>query len=87
MLRGVDLTVATSEVVCLIGPSGSGKSTLLRCVNFLETYDAGEIRIEGELIGYEDGRRRAPADARRATCARCAAKSAWCSSISICGRI
>jgi polar amino acid transport system ATP-binding protein len=61
VLRGVDLTVARSEVVCLIGPSGSGKSTLLRCVNFLETYDEGEVRIEGELIGYEtagDGTRR-----------------------------
>ena len=54
VLRGVDLKVANSEVVCLIGPSGSGKSTLLRCVNFLEPYDAGDIRIEGRLIGYED---------------------------------
>ena len=54
VLRGVDMAVGKSEVVCLIGPSGSGKSTLLRCVNFLESYDAGEIRIEGRLIGYED---------------------------------
>jgi polar amino acid transport system ATP-binding protein len=54
VLKGVDLSVARSEVVCLIGPSGSGKSTLLRCVNFLESYDAGAIRIEGRLIGYED---------------------------------
>jgi len=61
VLRGVSLKVARSEVVCIIGPSGSGKSTLLRCVNFLEPYDAGEVRIEGRLIGYEDdpeGRRR-----------------------------
>jgi polar amino acid transport system ATP-binding protein len=61
VLRGVDLDVAPSEVVCLIGPSGSGKSTLLRCINFLETYDEGEVRIEGEPIGYEtgpDGKRR-----------------------------
>jgi polar amino acid transport system ATP-binding protein len=54
VLRSVDLTVERSEVVCLIGPSGSGKSTLLRCVNFLEPYDAGEVRIDGRLIGYED---------------------------------
>ena len=54
VLRGVDLAVAPSEVVCLIGPSGSGKSTLLRCVNFLEPYDAGEVRIDGRLIGYQD---------------------------------
>jgi polar amino acid transport system ATP-binding protein len=54
VLKGVDLSVARSEVVCIIGPSGSGKSTLLRCVNFLESYDAGDVRIEGRLIGYED---------------------------------
>ncbi|MBV9288849.1 MAG: amino acid ABC transporter ATP-binding protein [Hyphomicrobiales bacterium] len=54
VLRGVDLKVARSEVVCIIGPSGSGKSTLLRCINFLEPYDAGDVRIEGRLIGYED---------------------------------
>ena len=67
VLRGVELDIEASEVVCLIGPSGSGKSTLLRCVNFLEPYDAGEVRIEGELIGYEDlanGARR-PMAARR----------------------
>jgi len=55
VLRNIDMTVAKSEVVCLIGPSGSGKSTLLRCVNFLESYDSGEIRIAGRLIGYEEG--------------------------------
>ncbi len=54
VLRGVDLAVGHSEVVCLIGPSGSGKSTLLRCVNFLEPYDSGDLRIDGRLIGYED---------------------------------
>jgi polar amino acid transport system ATP-binding protein len=62
VLRGVDLLVGRSEVVCLIGPSGSGKSTLLRCVNFLEPYDSGDLRIDGRLIGYEDasdGTRRA----------------------------
>jgi polar amino acid transport system ATP-binding protein len=54
VLRDVDLAVQRSEVVCLIGPSGSGKSTLLRCVNFLEPYDSGDLRIDGRLIGYED---------------------------------
>jgi polar amino acid transport system ATP-binding protein len=54
VLRDVDLAVQHSEVVCLIGPSGSGKSTLLRCVNFLEPYDSGDLRIDGRLIGYED---------------------------------
>ena len=54
VLRDVDLSVGRSEVVCLIGPSGSGKSTLLRCVNFLEPYDSGDLRLDGRLIGYED---------------------------------
>ncbi len=72
VLCGVDLTVGHSEVVCLIGPSGSGKSTLLRCVNFLESYDAGEVRIAGKLIGYED----APDGTRRPMGARASARNA-----------
>jgi polar amino acid transport system ATP-binding protein len=50
VLRGIDLTVAEHEVVCLIGASGSGKSTLLRCVNLLEPIDEGRIVVEGEEI-------------------------------------
>ena len=50
VLRGIDLTVAEHEVVCLIGASGSGKSTLLRCVNLLEPINSGRIWIEGEEI-------------------------------------
>ncbi len=46
VLRGLDLQVDLHEVVVLIGASGSGKSTLLRCVNGLETVDAGEIRVD-----------------------------------------
>ena len=64
VLDGADLDVSAREVVCLIGPSGSGKSTLLRCVNFLERYDEGEIRIDGALVGWRDApgpRRLAPA--------------------------
>jgi polar amino acid transport system ATP-binding protein len=52
-LKKVDLSIAPGKVTCLIGPSGSGKSTLLRCINFLEAYDSGEIRIDGQLIGYK----------------------------------
>lgn len=55
VLKGVDLSVARGEVTCLIGPSGSGKSTLLRCVNHLEKHDAGELRVDGELVGYRRG--------------------------------
>ena len=54
VLRGVDLTVAAGEVVCVIGPSGSGKTTLLRCINFLETYQAGRIYLDGALVGYRE---------------------------------
>jgi polar amino acid transport system ATP-binding protein len=50
VLRGIDLTLAEHEVVCLIGASGSGKSTLLRCVNLLEPVDAGRIVVGGEEI-------------------------------------
>ncbi|MBU4556628.1 MAG: ATP-binding cassette domain-containing protein, partial [Actinobacteria bacterium] len=50
ILKGIDLTIETGKVVVIIGPSGSGKSTLLRCINFLEYPDAGEIRVNGELI-------------------------------------
>ena len=50
VLRGIDLTLAEHEVVCLIGASGSGKSTLLRCVNLLEPIDAGRIFVAGEEI-------------------------------------
>ena len=53
VLRGVNLTVNRSEVTCLIGPSGSGKSTLLRCINHLEKHDAGDLRVDGQLVGYE----------------------------------
>ncbi len=47
VLRGIDLSVTTGEVICIIGPSGSGKSTLLRCVNLLEVPTAGRVLIEG----------------------------------------
>ena len=50
VLKGIDLSVAEHEVVCLIGASGSGKSTLLRCINLLEPIDAGRIVIQGEEI-------------------------------------
>jgi polar amino acid transport system ATP-binding protein len=58
VLRGVDLTARSQQVTAILGPSGSGKSTLLRCVAALEEYQAGAIRVEGELIGYRDGQGR-----------------------------
>jgi polar amino acid transport system ATP-binding protein len=50
VLKGIDLTVAEHEVICLIGASGSGKSTLLRCINLLEPIDAGRITVLGREI-------------------------------------
>jgi polar amino acid transport system ATP-binding protein len=54
VLNGVDLEVASGEVCCMLGRSGSGKSTLLRCINLLEHPDAGQIRVNGELMGYRE---------------------------------
>jgi polar amino acid transport system ATP-binding protein len=50
VLRDVDLSVNSHEVVCLIGSSGSGKSTLLKCINLLVDIDEGEILLDGESI-------------------------------------
>ncbi|WP_192771813.1 amino acid ABC transporter ATP-binding protein [Plantactinospora soyae] len=53
VLRDVDLTVATGEVVVVIGPSGSGKSTLCRCLNRLEVAGEGSIEIDGRPLPAE----------------------------------
>jgi polar amino acid transport system ATP-binding protein len=53
VLKGINFTVDSGQVACLIGPSGSGKSTLLRCVNHLETTSSGAIMVGGRMIGYE----------------------------------
>ncbi|GLU29540.1 amino acid ABC transporter ATP-binding protein [Brucella sp. NBRC 12950] len=50
VLSGISLNIEQHQVVCLIGPSGCGKSTLLRCINRLETIDAGEIRLHGDRV-------------------------------------
>ncbi len=54
VLKGIDLEVASGEVLCLIGPSGSGKSTFLRCINHLERIDAGRLYVDGALVGYRE---------------------------------
>ncbi len=50
VLDGVDLTINAGETVALLGPSGGGKSTLLRCLNGLNTFDAGEIHIGPHVL-------------------------------------
>ena len=53
VLRGIDLTVMPGQVVTIIGASGSGKSTLLRCINLLETPDAGHVWFHGKDLAAE----------------------------------
>ena len=64
VLRGIDLEVAPGEKVVVLGPSGSGKSTLIRCINGLETFDEGQVRIGGVDVS---GRSPAAQAARRRT--------------------
>lgn len=60
VLRGVSLAVAEGEVAVIIGPSGGGKSTFLRCLNGLDTFEAGEVRVGSHrLVPGCDGRRQA----------------------------
>jgi polar amino acid transport system ATP-binding protein len=51
VLKGVSIEVGRGDVVAIIGKSGSGKSTLLRCINGLETYDEGDITVDGINVG------------------------------------
>ncbi|AHK45495.1 putative ATP-binding component of ABC transporter [Ensifer adhaerens OV14] len=53
VLKGVDCTMAQGEVISIIGSSGSGKTTMLRCINMLEEFQGGSIRIDGQEIGYD----------------------------------
>ena len=76
-LSDINLSVRAGEKIVLCGPSGSGKSTLVRCINHLETLPEGPHPDRGRLS------RRQSEDHRH----WCGARSAWCSSSSICFRI
>jgi polar amino acid transport system ATP-binding protein len=66
VLDDVDLRLEKGQVMAVIGASGSGKSTLLRCINALEEYQAGAIRLRGQRLSYvgEGARRRRLSDRR-----------------------
>ena len=62
---GVDLTIATGEMVAIMGPSGCGKTTLLNCLSGLDNFDAGEVLIEGANLPEMGDRARTDYRARR----------------------
>jgi L-cystine transport system ATP-binding protein len=53
VLKGIDLTVNTGNVVVILGPSGSGKTTLLRSINFLEKADSGHLEFDEISLDYD----------------------------------
>ncbi len=57
VLKDIDLSVARGEVVVVLGASGSGKSTLIRCVNGLEMYQNGSLRVDGFQMPVEEDRK------------------------------
>ena len=56
VLKNVDLTVERGDIYGLLGKSGAGKSTLLRCINRLEEYNAGSVRVNGTDISKLQGK-------------------------------
>jgi general L-amino acid transport system ATP-binding protein len=55
VLRDVNISVYPGEKIVICGPSGSGKSTLIYCINGLEDYQSGEVRICGEVLSEREG--------------------------------
>ncbi len=67
VLKGISLDAREGDVISILGSSGSGKSTFLRCINLLETPDAGSVAVGGETIRMRPtrGGRAEPADRRQ----------------------
>ncbi|TAN11195.1 MAG: amino acid ABC transporter ATP-binding protein [Burkholderiaceae bacterium] len=65
VLKSVSVTIPDGQVTALIGASGSGKSTLLRCVNLLETPDAGTLTVGAEVLKFRPGQPPRHDDVRR----------------------
>ncbi len=64
-LRGVDLTITPGEMVAVMGPSGCGKTTLLNCLSGLDSFDLGEVQIEGTSLAKMSDRARTDYRAKR----------------------
>jgi polar amino acid transport system ATP-binding protein len=56
VLKGIDMDVKPGEVIAIIGKSGSGKSTLLRCINGLESFQKGELEVDGQPLKQGDAK-------------------------------
>ena len=67
VLNGMDLTVNKGDVIAILGPSGSGKTTLLRCINYLETADAGTMIFNGKSYDLSNTSKKDVAQLRKHT--------------------
>lgn len=67
VLNGIDLTVNKGDVIAILGPSGSGKTTLLRCINYLETTDAGTMIFNGKSYDLSNTSKKDVAQLRKYT--------------------
>ena len=67
VLNGMDLTVNKGDVIAILGPSGSGKTTLLRCINYLETANAGTMIFNGKSYDLSNTSKKDVAQLRKHT--------------------